>query len=485
MASQRQAARATFWKTVEGGATQGISFIVVLLLARLLGPANYGLVALASAIALFGQILLGQTFSESLVQAKHLEPAHTTSLFWMLLGFGVLSCGVVLIAAGWLSQLFDLPALAPVLRALSPLLVLTALQAVPTALFKRDLDFRALAQASMGGSLLGGLVGVALAFAGFGAWALVANLLVQNSVVTMGIWRQSPFRPMLRFSLPHVRELWSYGQYTFLLRIAVFTTNQGPRILIGYLYGPAALGAFSLGLRIVENIFQLLTLPAANVLVPVIARIRDEPKRLERAVLGATVLTAASAIPAYLGLALIAPVAVPLAFGKHWAESATIVQILCLVGVSMSISQISRSIVAGLGRPQINLAISVTAAIVNVALVLATAHWGMVATSAALVVRSYIVLPTFPLIISRLTGIPLAARLGALGPVVLAAGVMAVCVEALLHGLADTLSPLELTLAAIAAGGASYALALYVFARPALRLGMSILSDLRPKQAPA
>lgn len=485
MASQRQAALAAFWRTVERGATQGISFVVVILLARLLGPTSYGLVALAATIALLGQTLLGETFSEALIQAKTLEPAHISSLFWMLLGFGLLAAGILLLTADWLEGVFQMTALAPILRALSPLLVLTALQAVPTALFKRDLDFRALAKASMGGTMLGGAIGVALAFAGFGPWSLIANLLVQNAVVTAAIWRQSSFRPQFLYSQRHVRDLWSYGQYTFLLRIAAFTSNQGPRILIGYLFGPAALGAFSLGLRIVENMFQLLTLPAANVMVPVVAKIRDEPERLERAVLGATLLTAAIAIPAYAGLSLIAPIAVPLAFGPNWVESATIVQILGLIGISNSIGQINRSVVAGLGRPQINLAMNATAAVANVAIVLLTASLGLVATSIAFVIRSYLVLPTLPFVISRLTGIRLATQAGVLGPIVLAASVMALAVEALIRGLSTVLSPLELTAAAIVCGAATYILALYLFARPALRLGISVLADLRPSQKAA
>jgi PST family polysaccharide transporter len=485
MASQRQATLATLWRTVERGATQGISFLVVVVLARLLGPSDYGLVALAASVAALGQMLLEQTFSEALIQARTVEPPHVSSVFWMLLCSGLIAAGVLLIAADWFGELFGVPELPPVLRALSPLMVLTALYAVPAAMFRRDLDFRALAKASMSGSFLGGAVAVPMAFAGFGAWSLVANLLVQKAVVTAEVWRHSGFRPRLLYSHRHLMSLWSYGQYTFLLRVAAYVAAQGPRMLIGYLFGTAALGAFSFGLRMVDTLYQLLTLPAANVMVPVVARIRDEPKRFERAVLSATMLVATITVPIFVGLSLIAPVAVPLLFGQHWAESAVILQIIGFVGISNSIAQINRSVLAGLGRPDINLAMNVTAAIANVGLVLLTAPWGLTATAIAFVARGYVVMPIVLVVMTRLTGIGVAAQARVYCPVAVAAAVMALCVEGLLRGLGAGLSPAALTAAAVACGAASYVLALCLFGRPALKLGASILADLRPRQKPA
>ena len=483
--SRRQAALGVFWGTVERAATQGISFIVVLVLARILGPANYGLVALAATIALFGQTLIGETFSQALIQHRTLEPAHVASLFWTLLGAGALAATTQLLMADGLARFFGEPALAPILRALSPLLLFSALQAVPTAMFKRALDFRALAGASATGTVLGGVTGVALAYGGFGPWSLVANLLVQNAAVTVAIWRQSPLRPRLVFSPSHLRDLWSYGQYTFLLRIAAFTANQSPRILIGYLFGPAALGAFSLGLRVVEILYQLLALPAVNVAISVIAKLRDDAKRLEHAILTATQLAAMIAVPVFVGLALIAPAAVPLVFGAKWTASIPIIQILCVYGVVGTCGLIWGAIIAGLGRPDVALVTTTIAAIVSVSVLLITARWGLAAASAAFVVRGYLTLPFMPFVISRLTGVRAGAQYRVFRPIVLAVSVMAIAVESMMIGLGGVLTPLALTAAAATAGIVAYAIALYVVAWPALRLGASFLAQMRPSQKAA
>ena len=482
MTSQRLATLGVFWGVIERATTQGVSFVVVLLLARLLGPESYGLVALAATIALLGQSLLGETFSQALIQQKALAPAHASSLFWILLGAGLIATVLQIVLADSVAAVFAEPELGPILRALSPLLFIAALQAVPAALFKRELKFRALAAAFVNGTVFGGIAGVALAYSGFGAWSIVANLLLQNALITASIWRQSPFRPLLAYSSSRLFELWSYGQYTLLLRVAAFTANQGPRILVGYLFGPLALGAFSLGLRLIEMLYQLLTLPAVNVAIAMIAKLRDEPKGLERAILEVTQLSVMVSAPVFVMLALIAPFAVPLLFGSNWTESIEIIQILCAYGVVGSCGLIWGSIVAGLGRPDITLRTTTIAAIVSLVVLLLTARYGLAAASIAFVIRGYVTLPFMPVVIAQLTGITAQKQYGVLVPILGSVAIMGGVVEGLIIMLSGLLSPLALTAAAVALGALIYTLALYVFAPTALRLSASFLAHLRPNR---
>ena len=473
------------WSTVERAATQGISFVVVFLLARLLGPHSYGLVTLAATIALFGQTLLGETFSQALIQEKNLEAEHVSSLFWLLAFFGVAVAVIQFFAANALAGFFGQPDIAQILRALCPLPLLTALQAVPSALFRRALDFRAVATASTSGTLLGGTVGVGMAFAGFGVWSLVANLLTQNAIVAMTMWRQSQFRPQLAFSQPHLRDLWSYGQYTFLLRIAAFTANQSPRLIVGYLFGATALGAFGMGLRIVEILYQLLSVPATNVILPALARIRDDTKRLGTAILTATQLTAMLTVPVYVAIVITAPIAVPLVFGAKWQASVPIVQILCIYGVVGSLGMIWQSILGGLGRPDIALMATIAAAVTSVTALVIGARWGVLGAAGAFVVRGYVTLPFMPLVIARLTSLSAWRQYRVYAPVALAALLMGGAIQAVMAMLDGKLPRFEVLLAALAAGAAAYAVTLYFLARPALKTGYSFLTHLKPGQSSA
>jgi PST family polysaccharide transporter len=374
--------------------------------------------------------------------------------------------------------MFDQPGLAPVLRGVSPLPLLTAIQAVPSSLFKRDLDFRALAMASAGGTVLGGAAGVGLALAGFGPWSLVTNLLIQNAAIAGVVWWKSGLRIKLLYSARHMAELWSFAKYTFLLRIASFMANQSPRILVGYMFGVAALGAFSLGLRMVEIMYQLLALPAANVAIPMIARVRHDPARLERAILSTLQLSSAISVPAFLGLALIAPLFVPLAFSAQWTDSIVIVQLLALSGIVGAIGLVSLNIVTGFGRPGINLAITTSAAVVSVAVMLLLSPWGLVAATMGFIIRGYLWAPMLFLLIARITAIPVAALFQACLPIAFAALPMGGAVIALLRFNPFDLTPLSLMTVAITAGAAIYWVGLRLFARPVLQLCSSLLSEL-------
>ncbi len=479
MTTTKKAAHGMMWSAIERAATQGISFIVVLLLARLLGPHSYGLVAWAATIALFGQMLLGETFSQALIQERRLVPAHTSSLFWILMLAGAGSSIVLFLLSDRLALVFGEETLAPVLKALSPLLFLTSLQAVPTALFRRDLDFKSIAAASTLGTMTGGMLGVAMAFAGLGIWSLVANLLAQNLIVAVTIWRKTSFRPQLCLSLPHLRQLWSFGQYTFLQRIAAFAANQSPRLLIGYFFGPAALGVFSLGLRIVEILYQLLTLPAANVLTPLIAGIRDDSEKLTRTILSATQLAAMVSVPVYTGLAMAAPLAVPLFFGAKWTGGIAIVQLLCIYGVVGSCGLVWQAIVSGLGRPDIMFKTTLIAAIVNISIIAATARWGSMAAAAAFVARGYLTLPFMPLVISRLTGLTAIRQYKVYVPVAVGVLAMTLLMEVAAARLAGSISdPATLAISCLA-GTAGYTAAIYITARPAMRTGLSFIGHLR------
>lgn len=485
MASSRQTVQGLFWSVAERVASQGMAFVVLLILARLLGPQSYGLVTLAATIALFGQMLLGETFSQALIQAKTTEPAHCSSVFWLLVLLG-LSAGIgQFLAAPLLADAFGQPAIAPVLEALSPLLLLSAIQAVPTALLRGALNFRAIFAASTAATLVGGAVAVIMAFKGFGIWSLIVNLLVQSTISTVTIWRKSGFRPVRQFSQLHVRALWSNLRYTILGRLAAFAANQSPRLIVGYMFGPVALGAFSLGLRIIEMLHQLLVMPAANVILPLIVKIRDIPERLENTVLSATHMTAVLTAPVYLTLAVSAPLVMPLVFGEHWLASVPLVQILCFYGVVMACGQIWQVILTGLGRPDITLRITIVAAIANMGALLLSAPWGPVAAATAFIVRGYATLPFMPLVIGRLTGLRARRQYRLFVPILIAAGIMVAAEEAVMRALAHRLAaPLQLA-AVLAAGAIVYGVTLYALDRHAIYRRLAVLKHLQPLKASA
>jgi PST family polysaccharide transporter len=282
-----------------------------------------------------------------------------------------------------------------------------------------------------------------------------------------------------------MRDLWSYGRYTFLLRVAAFIANQSPRIVVGYLLGPAALGAFSLGLRIVEMMYQLLSLPASNVAMPLVAKIREDRARLEKVILSSTQLTATLSAPAFMAFALVAPILVPILFGPRWSQSISIVQLLALAGLVGAPGFVNLAIVTGLGRPDINLGITVTAAITSVGILALTAPWGVVAATSGFAARGYFSAPLTLLLIAKLTGIPAGKLRAVYYPIIGAVVVMAALMAGVLWACAGRVPPPVSVALALVAGASGYLGALYLFARPVLTLATTTLGDLRQRRGTA
>jgi PST family polysaccharide transporter len=238
-------------------------------------------------------------------------------------------------------------------------------------------------------------------------------------------------------------------------------------------------------LRIVEILYQLLVMPATSVIVPLIAKIRETPLRLESAILGATQLVTMVAVPVYIALAITAPIAIPMIFGEKWTDSVPLLRLLCIYGVIASCGLIWQSILGGLGRPDVALKTTMVAAVTSVTVLLLGARWGLTAAAAAFVFRGYITFPFMPLVLAKLTGIPAARQYRVFVPVAAATTVMAGAISALMAALDGRLPPPLLLATVLVAGAAAYAATLLLVARTALQKGLAMLGHIHPRQSPA
>src|SRR5262249_47040734 len=160
-------------------------------------------------------------------QIHTVDAAHRATVFTVLFSAALSFVFVLFAGADVLAAWFSQPQLAPVVRALTPLFLITAIQAVPQAEFRRALNFHSLGIASSGGTLVGGITGIAMALSGFGVWSLVANVMVQNLTSCATLLILSRSLPALGFRESHFKDVWAFGRSTFLLRLAAFTSNQG------------------------------------------------------------------------------------------------------------------------------------------------------------------------------------------------------------------------------------------------------------------
>jgi O-antigen/teichoic acid export membrane protein len=211
MSMKRTAVISALWAAGAAWALRGISALVFLVLARLVDPSAFGLVALAAVYVLTTQTISDQGLATALIQRDSIEDAHKDSAFWANLTVGLLLALLTFVLADPISRLYGEPRLAPILRwfAISP--VLAALSIVQQALLSRSLRFRELALRQLVGALAGGATGIAMAYAGMGVWALVAQHITNQTVSVIVLWSVTSWRPRFAFSWRHFRELFNFG----------------------------------------------------------------------------------------------------------------------------------------------------------------------------------------------------------------------------------------------------------------------------------
>lgn len=381
------------WTALQNFGSQIISFVVFSLLARLLGPEVFGLVALAGIFLAFVQIFTDQGLSAAIVQRQELDPEHLDTAFWINVGTGILLTVFGIAAAGVVANIFNEPQLAPIVRWLSLSFLFSAFNSVQSAILSRELAFKSLAIRTLVANFIGGVVGVVMAFQGFGVWSLVGQQLVNGLVAIFVLWRVSDWRPGLNISAKHYQELFAFGINDVGFNVFNFFSRRGDDLLIGYFLGHVALGYYTIAYRVLLLMTQLLISTTSKVALPTFSRLQQEPERLRRAFYTATQLSSLVAVPAFLGVVVLAPELVQVLFGSKWLPSIPVMQVLSFAGVLQSVSYFNGSVIVAMGKPSWRLGITVLNSVSNIVAYALVVHWGIVAVAAAFVIRGYLFSP--------------------------------------------------------------------------------------------
>jgi PST family polysaccharide transporter len=304
----------------------------MLILARMLGPGDFGRAAIAVIYISFLQLFLDQGFMTALIQRKDLDPRHLDAVFWMDQALSVLLVTVSVVLSKWWAENNHAPDVATVISVLSLSIPIQGLAAVQTALLRRQMDFRSLSIRSNAAVVVSGLVGTGLAFAGFRVWALVGQQLVRDSVALVLLWKFSPWRPGFAFSWKHLRDLTSFSVSNFIAQLALFGEAQASSILLGLMFGPIAVGLYRLADRVTGSVVTMATSSIQAVALPEFSRLQDEPEKLKKSVLTCVRLSAVVSLPVLAGLAAVSgPLTATI--GPEWVRAAGAVRILSVLGM--------------------------------------------------------------------------------------------------------------------------------------------------------
>lgn len=349
------AAQGILWLSSERLGTRFSDQLFTIVLARLLSPREFGLIALATVFTGFLRTFTGMGLGPAIVQRKQLDAGHLSAAFWAEVTLAVTVVLVLAGALGLVSSIAGDPTVGVVTFALSFGFIIAESGAVPRAIILRGQDYRKLSMRTIAGTIAGGTVGVAMAVMGYGVWSLVGQILTAQATTTALIFVAAGWRPSLSFSRRKFLDLWSFGAPLVLARLLNFSVRNVDNLLVGRFLGSIALGFYSLGYTLFLAPIVDLVIIIHDVMMSSLAKLQDQSDRVKRAFLLATEYAALAAFPAMIGLALVAPFVVEVFFGSKWLPATPVVSVLAFSGVFTLALAVVPSALQAAGRPDLHM----------------------------------------------------------------------------------------------------------------------------------
>ena len=472
-ATGRAIAKGAAWRLVEAAGGEGLALLVFVVMARLLVPEHFGVVALAGVVIAAAQVLLTSGLSDAIVQGEAAGDSRLATAFWLNLWLGLTLMILVMAIAHPLATLFVEPSLAPVLIALAPILPIAAAAAVLQARFVRRLAFKPIALRVLGAAAVGGVVGLGLALAGFGVWALVALQLTGTTMGLVVLILADPWRPRLVFDR---QEALSLGRFALPLLGTHLTRFAGKKLdlaVLGLFVSTTSVGHYFLATRLIFALGMATHYTVATLTLPVLARLRQHAPALREAAGRTLWLASVVCLPTSLGLALVADPLVPLLFGEPWRPSVLPLRILAALGIAYALCLVAGQILVAAGRPALFFRLTLANAALFLVMVSAAAPFGLAAVALAGGLANVLMLPGYIAAVDRTVGLDGFIREQA--PIWVAAAIMTAGVLAADAGIGRGLEPpLRLGLG-IATGVVAYAGALCLLAGSTLAAIVSSL----------
>lgn len=472
------AAQGALWNLLENAGNQIATFVVFLVLARLLEPSAFGLVSMAASLLGLAWIFVEQGLSLALIQRSSLSRRTLNTAFWLNAASSLLALTLFSVFADKLAQLYRTPELSLVLRVLVWPTMLPALVAVHQALLLRDLRFRTQALRRLIAICGGGGVGVVMAWRGFGIWSLLGKQVAEAILDCCALWWTSSWRPSREFSTVEARELFGFGSRIVGTTTLGYLTRRADDFVVGFVLGATLLGYYAVAFRAIVLVSEVALRAAQRTAEPLFARLQGDTPRQQRAYYSAIELSAAMACPAFFGLSLIAPEFCLMVFGERWAAAIPAMQVLGMVGAALSISIYTAPLLTAIGKPHWLLRYTLLQSVLSVLLSSIASHWGIVAVAVGYVMRAYVELPITLWLVRKAIGIEPVRVMRLLFAPVAASFAMAVAVSGLRH-VAGALPPTLMFALIVVLGAACYVSVMLLVARDTVARFVSLVRQLR------
>lgn len=363
---KQKVAKGLFWKLLENGGAQLVQFVVAILLARLLTPAEYGVVGIITIFITIANVFVQSGFSTALVQKKQADAVDFSSVCYFELVLSLVLYGILYVAAPLIESFYQISELTEIVRVLAIVLFPGAVISVQTAYVSRNLEFKGLFLSTLAASLISGVISIGMAMGGFGVWAMVGQQIIYYFALMIVLFFTVSWKPARVFSFEKLRTLFAFGWKLLCASLLDTVFNNLYGLLIGKIYNEELLGSYNRGEQFPKLIATNLGSAIQAVLLPAFSAKQDDMKEVQSMVRKAIQLSSFAVLPMLLGLFAVADTLVLVLLGEQWLVCVPFLRIACITYCFWPIHITNLQAINAVGRSDIFLKLEIVKKGLNV-----------------------------------------------------------------------------------------------------------------------
>lgn len=345
-----KAAKGAVWASVDRFGSMALQFVVNLILARLLLPADFGAIGMLTIFIAVSQVLIDGGFGSALIQKKNPSQTDFSTIFYWNLLFSFILYFILFLFAPFIGRFYSMPILSDVLRAIGLSLIFNSILAIQRTKLQKALAFKTIAITNISSYLLGASIAIIMAYKGFGVWSLVGMQLLYTVIYVLILWFITKWHPSFRFSIRSMKELFGFGGYIMASNILQTVCQNLQGIIIGKNFSASQMGYYSQAYKLDQITSYSIPQVIIQVMYPVYASIQDDRKRLIDMISMNIRVISFFIFPILALLILVAEPLILFLYGDKWLPSVPYFRILCVGGFFVCLQNINFYAVAAIGK---------------------------------------------------------------------------------------------------------------------------------------
>ncbi len=375
--TRMQVASGIVWRFFERILAQLVTFVVAIVLARLLGPESYGVIAIVNIFITIANVFVTSGFGNSLIQKKDADETDFSSVFYFNILLGIVLYGIVFFFSPIIASFYNMPILNPVLRVMGLRLIVASVNSVQQAYVAKKMLFKKFFWSTLGGTIASAIVGIAMAYKGFGIWALVGQYMTNTVTDTIVLWFTVKWRPKFLFSFKRLKGLFSYGWKILIASLVRDGYKQIRSLVIGKVYTPKDLAYYDKGRSFPSMVTTNIFVAIQSVVFPAMAKVQDDKTQIKAMTRRLVRIHSFTILPLLIGLALVAEPLIKLLLTEKWLMCVPFLQAFCIVMSFEPIQTANLQAIKAIGRSDVYLKLEIVKKSIGIAAIIISVRYGV------------------------------------------------------------------------------------------------------------